>query len=445
MDIYMSITISPLDNRYKNKVGKVNKFFSEYDFFRYRVKVEIEYFISLCKLKLKEINMENPEILREIYNNFSMSDYNKIKEIEKEINHDVKSIEYWLREKFTELNIKHLISFIHFGLTSQDVNNTALSLSIKEYINDEYKKSINKLLETLNERIKEFNSVVMLSHIHGQPGVPTIMGKELNVFKYRIELQLEQLYNIKYYGKFGGTSGNLNAHKFAYPDIDWIKFGNEYLNNLGLIRSKFTTQIDNYDNLSNIFDCLKRINIICIDMCQDIWLYISMRYFNQKIKKEEDDTSIIQHKINPIQFENAEGNLGLANSLLEFFSRKLPISRLQRDFTDSTILRNIGVIFGHIELSFNNINKGLNKLLINNEKIKEDLNNNYSVITEGIQIILKKNGLNNSYEQLKKISRKSGGINKDLIDLFIINLFEEQKINENVKNKIIKLTVEKYI
>ena len=443
----MNITISPLDSRYSGKVEKVKDYFSEYAFFKYRARVEIEYFISLCKLKLKEINMELPETLRSIYNNFNEDDYNKIKEYEYVINHDVKAIEYWLRDKFTELGLEDLIPFIHYGLTSQDINNTALSLSIKEYIENEYYKSINNLIEILEQRINEWKDVVMLAHTHGQPAVPTKMGKEFNVFKYRIELQLEYLRDIKYYGKFGGASGNLNAHKFAYPDIDWVKFGEEYLGGLGLIRSKFTTQIDNYDNLSNIFDCIKRINTICIDMCQDIWLYISMKYFNQKLKEKEVGSSTMPHKINPIQFENAEGNLGYTNSILEFFSRKLPVSRLQRDLTDSTILRNLGVVFGHTELSFNNIKKGLNKLLINTEQIDKDLEDNYVVITEGIQVLLKKYGYKNAYEKIKKISRKTQNINKDIIQLFILSLNsdENNKLNPAIKEKLLNLNVKDYV
>ena len=441
----MNKSISPLDDRYRNKVKNIINYFSEYDFFRYRIKIEVEYFINLCKLNLKEIKLDNPEILRKLYLDFSMDDYIIIKNIEKTINHDVKSIEYWMREKFNELNLNHLIQFIHFGLTSQDINNTALSLSIKDYINNEYLTSINKLLNNLDNRIKEWDNIVMMSHTHGQPAVPTKMGKEFNVFKYRLDLQLEQLKNIKYYGKFGGASGNLNAHNFVYPEIDWNKFGKKYINSLGLIRSKYTTQIDNYDNLSNLFDCLKRINTICLDMCKDIWFYISLQYFNQKLKENEVGSSTMPHKINPIQFENAEGNLGLANSLLEFFSRKLPISRLQRDLTDSTVLRNIGTIFGHIELAFNNINKGLNKLLINDSKIKEDLNNNYAIITEGIQVLLKKVGCYDAYEQLKKISRKNNGIDKNIIHLFILDLFYNNKIDLNIKDKLINLTVENYI
>ena len=439
----MDITISPLDSRYLSKVKNVKNYFSEFSFFKYRVLVEIEYFISLCKLKLKEIQLDNMDEnvvkLRNIYNKFSINDYNKIKDIENKINHDVKSIEYWLREKFKELNLGHLIQFIHFGLTSQDINNTALSLSIKNYINDEYKVYINELIYILNEKIVEWKDIVMISHTHGQPAVPTKMGKEMNVFKYRLELQLEQLDNIKYYGKFGGASGNLNAHNFVYPDTDWITFGEKFIERLGLIRSKYTTQIDNYDNLSNIFDCLKRINTICIDMCQDIWLYISMRYFNQIVNNEEVGSSTMPHKINPIYFENAEGNLGYVNSILEFFSRKLPISRLQRDLTDSTVLRNIGVVFGHIQLSVTNINKGLNKLLINKERIQTDLDDNYVVVTEGIQVLMKKYGYTDAYEQLKELSRKTNIINKDIIQLFISTLGKDNKLNNEIKKKIIRI------
>ena len=440
-----NLTISPLDNRYSNKLEKVKMYFSESSFFKYRSKVEIEYFIDLSKIISKDLDLEisgkSKKYLRDIYKNFNIEDYNTIKKIEKKINHDVKSIEYWLQDKFKNLNLEKFITYIHFGLTSQDINNTANSLSIKDYITYEYLPSINNLINILTEKINKWDDIVILSHTHGQPAVPSKMGKELQVFKYRLNLQLEHLKNAKYYGKFGGASGNLNAHKFSYPEVDWEKFGEEYMKNLGLIRSKYTTQIDNYDNYSYIFDCLKRINTIFIDFCQDIWLYISMNYFNQKIKEDEVGSSTMPHKVNPINFENAEGNLKLANTLLEFFSRKLPVSRLQRDLTDSTVLRNIGVIFGHIELSFNNICRGLNKLMINKDKIEKDLNDNFIVISEGIQVLLKRHGYKDAYEKLKKFSRKNTKIDKDTLNMFILSL----DIKEEIKIRLLNLDVHNYI
>ena len=433
--------LSPLDNRYKDITFPLLDYFSEFSFFRYRIIVELEYFRSLCKLNLKQINLESVEFIDIILNNYDENSYKKIKEYETEIKHDVKAIEYYLRYEFSNFGVSKYNSFIHFGLTSQDINNTAYSLSLKHCIENLYIPELNKIIDCLSLFSKEWNNITMISRTHGQAAVPTTFGKEFNVFKYRLNNQLEILNNVQYYGKFGGASGNLNAHKCAYPNIDWIQFGKTFIESLGLKRSEYTTQIDNYDNLSVVFDCLKRINSILIDMCQDMWLYISIDYLKQKINNKEVGSSTMPHKVNPINFENAEGNLKLADSLLEFFSRKLPVSRLQRDLTDSTVLRNTGVIFGHIFVSFNNILKGLNKLEINEHKITSDLNDNYIVITEGIQTILRKYNHEDAYEKLKEFSRKNKKINKSDIDVFIDDL----NVSENIKEELKTITITNYI
>ena len=435
----MNISLSPLDDRYKDKTKQLLKYFSEYAFFKYRIKVEITYFINLINLKLSELDINlDLNILTDIVKNYNYNEYLIIKNHEKKINHDVKAVEYYLRDKFIDLGLQKYISFIHFGLTSQDVNNTSTSLQIKDYIENYYYNSLNNIQKLLLEYSYIWSKEIMLSKTHGQPAVPTTMGKEINVFKYRIDNQIDILKNIRYYGKFGGASGNLNAHVCAYPNINWKKFGKKYLSDLGLLRSEYTTQIDNYDNLSVIFDCIKRINSILIDLCQDIWLYISFDYLKQKIIKGEVGSSTMPHKVNPINFENAEGNLKLANNLLEFMSRKLPISRLQRDLTDSTVLRNLGVIFGHIELAFKNIISGLNKIEINSKKIELDLVDNQVVITEGIQTILRKHGYTDAYEKLKDFSRNNSKLSEKDIEKFI-NTFDE-----NIKDELKKLNIFNY-
>ena len=439
------ICISPLDDRYLKYTKSIKNYFSEFAFFRYRILVEIEYFITLLELNLKGYDRLNDDIIcsiKNIFFDFCFDDYIKIKNIEKKIKHDVKSIEYFLIEKFTNIGIKSYTPLIHFGLTSQDVNNTAIGISLKTFIFDKYIFHFNNIVDNLLEnKINEWEGIVMLSRTHGQPAVPTTLSKEFRVFCYRLHLQYEILLDTKFYGKFGGASGNLNAHKIAYPSIDWIEFGNVFIQRFGLIRSKFTTQIDNYDNIAVLFDCLKRINNILIDMCQDIWLYISFDYLKQLIVPGEVGSSTMPHKINPINFENAEGNLKLANSLLEFFSRKLPISRLQRDLTDSTVLRNLGVIFGHIFVAFNNIEIGLSKLDVNREKIQEDLDDNYVVIAEGIQTILRKYGHLDAYEKMKALTRSNSKITKTDIDLFINNLI----VNDEIKDELRNLNVKTYI
>ncbi len=434
-------SISPLDDRYKNITKDIKEYFSEFAFCKFRLFVELHYFAKLCKLNLPELQVDNTDFIDNILDNFNYDEYLTIKEYEQKINHDVKAIEYYLQDQFDTYNYNKYSSFIHFGLTSQDINNTAISLSLKYYIQVHYTYKLGNIYKKIKEQSNEWKDIIMLSRTHGQPAVPTTLGKEFTVFYYRLNIQYKILKNSKYYGKFGGASGNLNAHKAAYPNINWIEFGNKFINSLGLIRSKYTTQIDNYDNLSVIFDCLKRINTILIDMCQDIWLYISMDYIKLKINKNEVGSSTMPHKVNPINFENAEGNLKLANTLLEFFSRKLPVSRLQRDLTDSTVLRNIGVVFGHIMVAFDNIENGLNKLDANNEKINQELEDNYVVITEGIQTILRKYGQEDAYEQLKEFSRNNQQITKKNIDNFINSL----DVPLSIKKELLTINIANYV
>lgn len=439
------IHLSPLDDRYRAITGFLKDYFSEYGLFKYRLKVELKYFVELIKLKLPELENLNifyiSAFFTTLINNFNEKEYNSIKKIESKINHDVKALEYYIADKFKVNGLSSHISFIHFGLTSQDINNTSISLSLKDFVETHYINSIENIIKKINNKYNDWNKIVMLGHTHGQPAVPTTLGKEFRVFSYRLELQLELLKTINYYGKFGGASGNLNAHKLAYPNIDWEIFGVKFMQELKLRRSKYTTQIDNYDNLAVLFDNLRRINTILIDMCQDIWLYISKDYIKQKLNKDEVGSSTMPHKVNPINFENAEGNLLLANNFLEFFSRKLPVSRLQRDLTDSTILRNIGTLFGHIYVAFDNINKGLEKLDVNKKKLQEELENNYVVITEGIQTILRKHGHNNAYELLKEFSRNGETLTKDNIYTFIDNL----DVSCSVKNELKKINIMTYI
>tara|TARA_B100001250_G_scaffold411226_1_gene439413 strand:+ start:299 stop:1627 length:1329 start_codon:yes stop_codon:yes gene_type:complete len=440
-----TIHLSPLDDRYRAITGFLKDYFSEYGLFKYRLKVELKYFVELIKLKLPELENLNifyiSAFFTTLINGFNETEYNSIKKIERKINHDVKALEYYIADKFKVNGLVDHISFIHFGLTSQDINNTSISLSLKDFVETHYINSIEDIIKKINNKYNDWNKIVMLGHTHGQPAVPTTLGKEFRVFSYRLELQLELLKTVDYYGKFGGASGNLNAHKLAYPNIDWEIFGVKFMQELKLKRSKYTTQIDNYDNLAVLFDNLRRINTILIDMCQDIWLYISKDYIKQKLNKDEVGSSTMPHKVNPINFENAEGNLLLANNFLEFFSRKLPVSRLQRDLTDSTILRNIGTLFGHIYVAFDNINKGLGKLDVNKKKIQEELENNYVVITEGIQTILRKHGHNNAYELLKEFSRNGETLTKDNIYTFIDKL----DVHCSVKNELKKINIMTYI
>tara|TARA_Y100000590_G_scaffold447390_1_gene582580 strand:+ start:70 stop:1401 length:1332 start_codon:yes stop_codon:yes gene_type:complete len=425
------LSISSIDGRYQNITYKLQDYFSEYALFRYRVKVEIEYFIELCK----ELNISTIDkiYLNKIKNEFNQEECLKIKQIESKINHDVKSVEVYIGNKFTESGHYHK-NLIHFGLTSQDINNVSISLSIKDYLNNLYFNNLNNILNLIKSKTELWKDEVMISRTHGQPAVPTTMGKEFNVYLYRIEKELEHLKKLKFYSKFGGAVGNLNAHYLAYPCNNWDHFANTFLNNMELKRNEFTTQIDNYETLSIIFDNIKRINTILIDMCRDIWTYISMDYLKQQINKDEVGSSTMPQKVNPINFENAEGNLMMSITMLEFLSRKLPISRLQRDLTDSTVLRNLGITFGWIEIAFHNINMGLHKISINNEKINEDNNNNLSVLTEGFQTLLRKWGDDNAYNKLKDLSRTNNKLREDDINNFIDELNLDNDRKEELKN-----------
>lgn len=426
--------ISPIDGRYYDKTKSLVPYFSEEALIKYRVRVEIEYFISLCQLPLPQLKNVNPGIfgeLRKIYEDFGTEDALEIKKIERITNHDVKAVEYFIKEKFRLLKLNENLEFIHFGLTSQDINNTAVPLSLKEAIEDIYTAELEKIIEKLKTLSKEWKKVPLLARTHGQPASPTRLGKEVEVFTTRLEAQYLQLKQIPHSAKFGGATGNFNAHKVAYPGIDWKEFGTGFVEDiLGLNHSFPTTQIEHYDNMAALFDNLKRINTILIDLNRDFWTYISMDYFKQKIKQGEVGSSAMPHKVNPIDFENSEGNLGLANAIFEHLSAKLPVSRLQRDLTDSTVLRNIGVPIGHTLIAFQSTLKGLDKLLLNENKIRQDLENNWAVVAEAIQTILRREGFPNPYEALKGLTRTNTGISKESISKFIetLNVTEEVKI-----------------
>src|SRR4030042_1649211 len=426
MELNNLTAISPLDGRYRQKVSGLDIYFSEFGLIRYRLMVEIEYFIALCDIPLPQLynfRKENYTTLRTFYEDFNVSEAEKIKEAEKITNHDVKAVEYYLKEKFFQSGWGKWSEFIHFGLTSQDINNTAIPLSIKDALINVYFPLLFELREALATYADEWKDIPMLARTHGQPASPTRLGKEIAVFIARIDEQSKYFPQIPYSAKFGGATGNLNAHKIAYPDIDWITFTNCFVNEtLGLQRSYPTTQIEHYDNLAALFDNLRRINVILIDLARDIWSYISMDYFRQKIKKGEIGSSTMPHKINPIDFENGEGNLGYANAIFEHFSMKLPISRLQRDLTDSTVLRNIGVPIGHTIIAVNSLLKGLNKLIVNTEKIRSDLDNNWVVIAEAIQTILRREGYHKPYEALLDLTRTNQKITSESIHKFIENL-----------------------
>ena len=416
MDYQYLKCISPIDGRYKQKTGELDLYFSEMSFNKYRLLVEIEYLISLGKLEIyDEIDDNTIEFLRSIYKNFNLEQCIKIKKIEEEINHDVKSIEYYIKKIIEEKEISNdMVNYIHFGLTSQDINSTSNILMIKQSITKVLLPKLNEILAIIKNNILEWSKVPMLAKTHGQPASPTFLGKEFLVFYERLVIQARKLNNIKYTTKFGGANGNFNAHHMAIPNIDWIEFANKFVQIFGLERNQYTTQIDHYDNYAEIFDCLRRINVILIDLCQDIWLYISRNILIQKVNKKEVGSSTMPHKINPINFENAEGNFLLANSLLEFFSRKLPVSRMQRDLTDSTILRNVGTAFSYTMIAFTSLKEGLNKLEINQEVMKKELEENYCVISEGLQTRMKVLGVDGSYEKMKEITRKNGDSKKEL-------------------------------
>lgn len=414
-------------------------FFSEYALMKYRVRVEIEYFIALCELPLPGLAGVNPEILdplRDIYRNFTEADAQRIKDIEGTTNHDVKAVEYYIKEEFDKtVNLSPYKEFIHFGLTSQDINNTSVPLSLKEALDNTYYPLLEELISQLKAYAVEWADVPMLARTHGQPASPTRLGKEINVFAYRLERQIRELKKCTITAKFGGATGNFNAHQVAYPRVDWKAFGDKFVaEKLGLEREEYTTQISNYDSLSALFDAMKRINTILIDMNRDFWQYISMEYFKQKIKAGEVGSSAMPHKVNPIDFENAEGNLGIATAILEHMAVKLPVSRLQRDLTDSTVLRNVGVPFGHIIIAMQSSLKGLRKLLLNREAIRKDLDNCWSVVAEAIQTILRREGYPDPYETLKALTRTNEAITESSIKEFINNLNVEEEVKKELKN-----------
>ena len=436
--------ISPIDGRYADKTTSLVPFFSEMALICYRVQVEVEYFIALCELPLPQLAdfpKERYADLRKLYQNFTEEEALKVKEIEQTTNHDVKAVEYFIKEAFDYLQLQPYKEFIHFGLTSQDINNTAIPLSIKEAVQQVYLPALEQLLSKLRSLVAQWEDVPLLARTHGQPASPTRLGKEFEVFVVRMEQQLQTLIAVPYAAKFGGATGNYNAHKVAYPNIDWKAFGTRFVEEILVLHHSFpTTQIEHYDHLAALFDALKRINTILIDLNRDIWTYISMDYFKQQIKAGEVGSSAMPHKVNPIDFENSEGNLGIANALLEHLSAKLPISRLQRDLTDSTVLRNVGVPFGHILIALQSTLKGLNKLLLNEDKIRQDLQDHWAVVAEAIQTILRREGYPNPYEALKALTRTNTAITAETISSFIDTL----EVNEDVKAELKVITPENY-
>ncbi len=436
--------ISPIDGRYRNKTEALGGYFSEEALIRYRVQVEIEYFIALCEIPLPQLadfNSATFSALQKIYLDFSLDDAKAIKEIEKTTNHDVKAVEYFIKQKFDALGLEKYKEFIHFGLTSQDINNTAIPLSIREAMNDVYVPLYFEVFEKLKALANEWKDIPMLARTHGQPASPTRLGKEIDVFVERLKEQFNLLNDIPSASKFGGATGNYNAHKVAYPDIDWRAFGQQFVQEkLGLYHSFPTTQIEHYDHMAALFDCLKRINTIYIDLNRDFWTYISMDYFKQKIKKGEVGSSAMPHKVNPIDFENSEGNLGLANAIFEHLSAKLPVSRLQRDLTDSTVLRNVGIPFAHTQVAFLSTLKGLNKLVLNAAKFEQDLEDNWAVVAEAIQTILRREGYPNPYEALKGLTRTNEKITQNSISDFIDTL----EVSAAIKDELKKITPANY-
>ena len=437
MNLTQLNAISPIDGRYRNKIDQLANYFSEEALIRYRVRVEIEYFIALCELPLPQLSGFKSSLyenLRSVYKNFSTEDALKIKEIEKVTNHDVKAVEYFIKEKFDGFGVSAFKEFIHFGLTSQDINNTAIPLSIKEAFVEVFVPAYEELVEKISNLASEWKDIPMLARTHGQPASPTRLGKEFEVFVVRLKEQFNLLSAIPNAAKFGGATGNFNAHKVAYPNIDWKVFGSRFVEGqLGLKHSFPTTQIEHYDHMAALFDGMKRINTILLDLNRDIWTYISLDYFKQKIKKGEVGSSAMPHKVNPIDFENSEGNLGIANAIFEHLSAKLPISRMQRDLTDSTVLRNVGVPFGHTLIGFSATLKGLNKLLLNQEKFESDLENNWAVVAEAIQTILRREGYPNPYEALKSLTRTNEKINQNSIANFIDTLDVSNEIKTELK------------
>src|SRR5574344_1058592 len=431
--------ISPIDGRYRQKTEKLAAYFSEKALMQYRLRVEIEYFIALCNLKieaLKDFNTASFPKLREIYLNFTNEDAQEIKDIEKTTNHDVKSIEYFIKRRFDTLHLEPYKEFIHFGLTSQDINNTSMPLMIKEAHSDVFLPMLESVVTLIEEKSEEWKDIPMLAHTHGQPASPTTLSKEMKVFVYRLKEQMKYCETIPFSCKFGGATGNFNAHNVAFPEINWEEFGNAFCQSMGLKRQQYTTQIENYDNMAAYFNCIMRIDTILIDFCRDIWTYNSMEYFKQKIKEGEVGSSAMPHKVNPIDFENSEGNLGFANAMFDHLSGKLPISRLQRDLTDSTVLRNVGVPMGHIVIAIESTFKGLDKLLLNEKALYNDLEDNWAVVAEGIQTILRREGYPKPYEALKALTRTNEAITAASIKAFIVQL----NVSDAVKAELYALT-----
>lgn len=432
--------VSPVDGRYRSKAQPLAPYFSEYALIRYRVRVEVEYFIALAELPLPQLSTVDHNVfpqLRDIYESMTENDAREIKEIEKTTNHDVKAVEYFLKKRFDLLGLSSFKEFIHFGLTSQDINNTATPLMLKEALLDVIFPALEELIDKLDSQAREWKDIPMLAKTHGQPASPTRLGKEIEVFVSRLQTQLSAMKQLPISAKFGGATGNFNAHHVAYPDYDWVEFGNRFVSqSLGLEREQWTTQISNYDNLAAVFDAMRRINTIVIDLDRDIWMYISMGYFKQKIKAGEVGSSAMPHKVNPIDFENSEGNMGIANAILSFLSGKLPVSRLQRDLTDSTVLRNAGVPLAHALIAIQSTLKGLGKLLLNDEAIRRDLDDTWAVVAEGIQTILRREGYPNPYETLKALTRTNDGITRESIQQFIDTL----DVSETIKDELRRIS-----
>jgi adenylosuccinate lyase len=453
MELNTLTAISPIDGRYRGKTEKLADYFSEYALIRYRIRVEIEYFIALCELPLPQLaDFDHTlfEALRDIYRNFTEQDAQRVKEIEKVTNHDVKAVEYFIKEKLSTLNsqlstlnsqLSTYTEFIHFGLTSQDINNTSVPLSIKEALEQVYYPMVEELIEQLNDYAEQWKNIPMLAKTHGQPASPTRLGKEIMVYVYRLEEQLRGLKDVPVTAKFGGATGNFNAHHVAYPQYDWREFGNTFVaDKLGLEREQWTTQISNYDWLGAIFDAMRRINTIIIDLDRDFWMYISMEYFKQKIKAGEVGSSAMPHKVNPIDFENSEGNLGMANAVLQFLAQKLPVSRLQRDLTDSTVLRNVGVPMGHAVIAIQSTLKGLRKLILNEQKLNEDLEQTWAVVAEAIQTVLRREAYPHPYEALKALTRTNQKMTEETIHAFI----QQLEVSEEVKEELMAITPMNY-
>ena len=444
MNLSPLTAISPIDGRYRGKTESLDAYFSEFALIRYRVKVEVEYFIALCELQLPQLSGVSADVfesLRAIYKDFSLEDAQRIKDIESVTNHDVKAVEYFLKEKFDGLKLEDYKEFIHFGLTSQDINNTSVPMSIKDSMDEVLVPLVQEVIDQLNNFAEEWKELPMLAKTHGQPASPTRLGKEIKVFAYRLEQQLAQLKAVPVSGKFGGATGNFNAHLIAFPEVNWLEFAEKFLSEkLGIERERWTTQISNYDNFGAIFDAMKRINTIIIDLDRDIWQYISMNYFKQKIQAGEVGSSAMPHKVNPIDFENSEGNLGIANAILEHLSAKLPISRLQRDLTDSTVLRNVGVPLVHMVIAMKSTLKGLGKLVLNEEAINADLDNMWNVVAEAIQTILRREGYEKPYETLKALTRTNSVVNEQSISDFIDTL----NVSDEVKAELKRITPHSY-